>query len=90
MTNTYIKCFWYHSYPDCPTLIYSELDEERWEIRKVEVFSDGSKGFAPGMELGKSELGKVAIPPNEEISRDPQFQCLEISQKEFEEAWNGR
>jgi hypothetical protein len=43
---TYFKCKWNHAYRDEPVLLYSELDEERWETRKVEIFRDGKMGFA--------------------------------------------
>ncbi len=42
----YIKVKWLHSHPDEPVLLYSELDKDRWETRKVEVFADGRIGFA--------------------------------------------
>jgi len=42
---TYLKVKWIHSHPDAPVLLYSELDRERWEVRKVEVFRDGSLGL---------------------------------------------
>jgi hypothetical protein len=43
---TYLECEWIHDFPDDPVLLYSELDRERWETRKVDLFRDGSKGWA--------------------------------------------
>ena len=35
-------------------LVVSELDDHRWERRKLEVFADGSKGYAmKGEERGE-------------------------------------
>jgi hypothetical protein len=45
----YIKVKWSHSFPDEPILLYSELDRERCEIRKVEAFPGGRMGYA-GLE----------------------------------------
>ena len=42
----YIKVKWIHSYPDEPVLLYSEIDDSGWEVRKVEVFPDGAYGYA--------------------------------------------
>src|SRR6185295_1628385 len=37
----YVKVWWKHDNPSMPTLLYSELDERRWETRKIEIFGDG-------------------------------------------------
>ena len=42
----YIRTIWVHDFPDFPVEIYSEIDEERWEVRKVEIFRDGSATYA--------------------------------------------
>ncbi|WP_421996326.1 DUF6881 domain-containing protein [Reyranella sp.] len=41
----YIKVRWRHCLPNEPVTLYSEIDEDRWERRKVYVFADGSFGF---------------------------------------------
>ena len=49
---THLKVKWIHSYPDEPVIIYSELDHELWELRKVEVLPGGRMGYAgPGVEI---------------------------------------
>jgi hypothetical protein len=86
---TYFKCKWNHSFPDEPIALYAELDEQRWEVRKVEVFRDGKMGFANGeREFGGSGLGLVPTPPLAEIAADPQFEPVEITQLEFESVWS--
>ena len=42
----YIKVLWKHELADEPVLLYSELDDDHWETRKVEVFRDGQLGYA--------------------------------------------
>lgn len=88
---TYIRVRWTHSLPNTPVLLYSELDDQRWEVRKVEVYGDGHKGFASSAEsAGDTGLGKEPIPPLTEIRSDPQFDPSEISKDEFEVVWVAR
>jgi hypothetical protein len=85
----YFKCRWEYFSPEFPVLLYSELDDERWECRKVEIFADGRAGYADShQEYGGTGLGLVPIPPLAEIAADPQFDPAEISKEEFELVWN--
>lgn len=87
----YIRVKWNHSFSDEPTVLYSELDAERWEVRKIEVFADGRRGYAGrGESAGATKLGEEPIPPLSEIAADPQFEPIEITKEEFEEVWNAR
>ncbi len=87
----YIKVQWIHTYPDEPEWLYSELDGDLWEIRKVEVFPDGSKGFADSSTTaGSTKLSIEPLPPIEEIASDPQFVPTEITNQEFEAIWTSR
>jgi hypothetical protein len=43
---SYLKVKWNRSFPDEPMLLYSELDRERWEVRKVE-FLERAKRLRP-------------------------------------------
>ncbi len=87
----YIRVGWLHENPEAPVLVVSELDDHRWERRKVEVFADGSKGYAmEGEERGGTRLGLVPLPPFDEIAADPQFLPEEITEEEFETVWRAR
>jgi len=84
-TVTYILVKWKHTNPEYPILLYSELDDNRWEIRKVEVHADSRIGFASRNEaVGGTFLGKTPVPPMAEIAADLQFEPIEISAREFE------
>jgi hypothetical protein len=86
--TTHLKVKWIHSFTDEPLLLYSELDSERWELRKVEVFPDGRMGFAgPGVEVGGTRLGEVPFPSSAQIATDPQFEPVAISRAEFDVIW---
>jgi hypothetical protein len=84
---SFIKVKWSHNHSDEPTLLYSELDEHRKEVRKVEVFPDRSMGFA-GRNISRPDpktwLGNESIPNVEQIASDPQFEPAEICREEFE------
>lgn len=87
----YIKISWVHDHPREPVWLFSELDEGRWETRKVEIFTDGSKGFATKEEeIGGTFLGEHPVPMLNQIASDPQFVPEEISREEFEKVWQAR
>ena len=70
-------------------MLYSELDDQRWELRKVEVFRDGRMGYADGeQEFGGSALGFEPMPHLAEIAADPQFEPVELTRLEFESIWS--
>lgn len=87
----YIKVIWRHQDSKSPVLLYSELDSERHETRKLEVYADGQRGFADSKEeSGGTFLGTAPVPPLEEIANDAQFVVAEISAEEFEQEWSDR
>jgi hypothetical protein len=47
---TYIRVRWLHDAPDEPVDLWSELDCQRFETRKVEIFRDGRLGYASATE----------------------------------------
>lgn len=83
----YIKVEWIHN-DDDPVLLYSELDDERWEVRKVEVYRDGHADYASATSsTGNTGLGLEPVPTLAEIGDDPEFVPHEIDAIEFEEIW---
>ncbi len=84
----YIKVKWVHSDEEYPKYIYSRLDDDNFEIRKIEVYADGKVGYADqDRESNGSMLGSLPFPPLDEITTDKQFELEVISEKEFEEQW---
>ncbi len=84
----YLKVIWNHDSPSDPVLLYSEIDANGWERRKVEVFADGKTGYADSMSNSLStKLSLIRVPSIDEIAMDQQFSPSEISGQEFEEAW---
>jgi hypothetical protein len=88
---TYLRVKWHHNFSADPVLLFSELDAERYETRKVEVFRDGRQGFASeNEEHGGSFLGEKPVPELGILAADPEFEPESISALEFEKVWAGR
>jgi hypothetical protein len=85
----YLKVEWHHEFSDEPVLLYSELDGERYEVRKVEVYRDGTRTFANAdTHGGTSMLGEVPAPTMERFAELAEFTAVEISRTEFEAEWS--
>ena len=84
----FIRVNWKHDLPSEPTCIYSEIDGDGWERRKVEMFRGGRMGYASELETaGGTGLSKEPLPSLDEIAADPQFEPMNISSEEFEQIW---
>lgn len=86
----YVLAEWEHDFDDEPYLIYSELDDGRREIRRVEFYRNGIT-FSYGGERGNE--GALAQEPFPEDLRDlhPEegdYTAREISPGLFYEIWN--
>jgi hypothetical protein len=85
----YIMVKWKHNGPDDPVVIYSEIDADQWEHRKVEIFSDGRIGYADDeREFGGSMLGLEPWPDLTQLGSEAEFQITEIAKSEFESTWS--
>ncbi|WP_444888283.1 DUF6881 domain-containing protein [Microbulbifer sp. JMSA008] len=84
----YIYSKWHNSPSDYPVEFYSELNSDRFETRKVEVFKDGSLGFAsPKASSKTTKLGIAAVPPFAEIANQTEFDIKTITPQQFEAKW---
>ena len=85
---SYLKVHWIHKNLNDPVVLMSELDADRYEVRKVEVFADGRLGFASTDQASEETvLSEKAVPDASEIAADPQFVVQEIDAEEFERTW---
>ncbi len=84
----YLYIRWKKPGPGEPGHTYSELDGARHEIRKVELFANGTRGFADAQEeIGGTFLGTLPVPPLAELAGDPAFEAKEIAAEEFQRQW---
>ncbi|MGW0074357.1 DUF6881 domain-containing protein [Streptomyces cellulosae] len=85
----YLKVAWHHTSPNDPVIIWSEIDADGYEVRKVEQFADGRLGYADSAtSTGGTELGEVPIPSVSEIAEQSEFTPEKITANAFEKRWN--
>ena len=84
----YLKVHWSHDSEKQPVAFYSELADDRMELRKVELFADGSFGYAnEKRSSGRTMLGALPMPAIEELAAGPSYEAEEITRDEFEDIW---
>jgi hypothetical protein len=82
---TYEKLVWQTAKDDYPVVTYSEIDDERWEVRKVEVFRNKPPGYADVNEC-RGSIGLSDVKMRESIAHR-ELTLTAITKEEFEEAW---
>jgi len=86
--STYIYSKWKNSPVGSPVEFYSELDGQRYEIRKVEVFDGGRFGYASKTKVNNdTSLGIIPVPPLPEIMSQSEFDIKVINKEDFESMW---
>jgi hypothetical protein len=84
----YLCVRWIHNLPDEPVWLYSEIDEYRWETRKIWLFADGTLERADkDHETGRVWLSDKPIPELAEIAAQSEFELRDLSRDEFEDLW---
>jgi hypothetical protein len=85
----YIRLKWNHTNPDEPVWIFSELDSNGKEVRKIECFRNGFCDVAnASVSSGTAALMTLPLPDLKQLARrDPEFTPVEITREEFEEVW---
>ena len=85
---SYLVIEWRHDNAEDPTTLYSELDPERREVRKVEVYADGRLDLADASRsTGTTWLGEGVTPSVDEINSLGPFDAKVIAKDEFERVW---
>lgn len=85
----YVKVVWEHDFPDDPVLYLSELGEDGYEVRKIQLYRDGRSEWADGRhETATVGLSEIPFPSVEEISSQSDCRAELITSEEFERAWS--
>ena len=85
----YLRVQWQHNFPEEPVELYSEVNDEGYETRKVQVFRDGRTERADAdTETRMTGLSEVPIDPPGEIGLQDDFFPSVISRAEFERMWS--
>ncbi|BDU02333.1 hypothetical protein IFM12276_53610 [Nocardia sputorum] len=88
MAMWYLKAQWHHDFDDEPVELFSEIGDDGFEVRKVEVFRDGHRDWADSDRgTGTTELGQIPVPAPDELSEETEFTALQIDATEFDEVW---
>ena len=89
LDNTYMKVVWRHSCVEDPVVLWSEISADRFEVRKVDLYSDGRLDYAgDNVSTGITMLGTDVVPALSEIGADPEFEPASVDKIEFEAIWN--
>ncbi|WP_020410818.1 DUF6881 domain-containing protein [Hahella ganghwensis] len=86
--STYIYSQWISTPAGYPKEFYSELDPNRYETRKVEIFADGKMTYASTQKsIAPTRLGIAPVPTLAEIRSQTEFAVREITKQDFEKVW---
>ncbi len=70
-------------------VLWSEISSEGYELRKVDLYSDGRLDHADeNISTGNTMLGTAVVPSLSTIADDPEFDPACIDRIEFEAIWN--
>ena len=84
----YLKTEWHHDFADEPVVLYSEVGDDGYEVRKVQRFRDGRLEWADAdRETDQTGLGELPIGPIGNIAAQAEFTPETISRQEFEAMW---
>jgi hypothetical protein len=84
----YVHIQWNHELPDAPTDVYSELDADRMEVRKIEMFNNQSIGFAEaGRSTENTSLRPTPLPYVSVLNQDPKAMARDLDWHEFDDLW---
>ena len=84
----YLRVLWEHDLPNEPIDLYSEVDEDGYETRKVEIYRDGRRDYADeSSHTGTTMLSDVPIGTVDDIADQPEFTPTRISQEDFDAVW---
>jgi hypothetical protein len=83
----HLKVRWLHEFPDLPVEIYSEIGEDGYEQRKVEIFRDGREHVADAStSTDGTELSDQPV-VFDEIAAPGELEPTRITAAEFESVW---
>lgn len=87
----YMACKFLRPTATGPVLSFHEMDDARWETRRIEVYRDGRIEHGDRTEQGRDDLLSILpLPTLDKIAAQPQFEPRDISREEFEREWARR
>jgi hypothetical protein len=88
--NTYLRVERHHDRADEPVVLYSELDEARYEVRKIEEYRDGRMTWASlrAGSSGTTRLGEQPTPSLRALNEVGELVATEIDRAVFESVFD--
>jgi len=87
----YLKVRWLHNIKEDPVIFYYELDNFDNEIKKIEIYVDGSVGYADDkFQLNGSIISECKISTFDEIAKQKEFIPENITKEEFYQIYQER
>lgn len=84
----YWKVHWHHEFESEPTLLYCEIGEDGYEVRKVQKYRNGMALKADELhESGDVGLSEIPVGPLKDVVSQAEFSALYITADEFEREW---
>jgi hypothetical protein len=84
----YLAVRWLHELDDEPIVLYSEIDDEGNEVRKVEEYRSGRLDVADeATETASTVLSETPVPSLEQIDAQAEFEARLITKGEFDGVW---
>ena len=84
----YQRVGWRHDSDEEPVVLYSEVDDQGNEVRKVEEYRSGRLDLASDdRQTGNTFLSEGVLPSLDDTNRDPELEGKSISKEEFEVVW---
>lgn len=87
----YIQVDWIHNYPDDPTRLYSEVGDDGYEIRRIDIYRDGrTERVSEDTQDEYNFLNPQVYPSLEELNSKDEWdetKAQEITKDDFETVW---
>ena len=88
---TYCRTRWSHGLQTYPKEIWSELGGYRFEVRRLEVFADGTMLWTSPEESAGADAGATPLPDLAELADDPDCEeAAVVTAEQFETIWARR
>ncbi|MBZ4014187.1 DUF6881 domain-containing protein [Streptomyces purpurogeneiscleroticus] len=85
----YWKVRWFHEFPDEAIVFYSEIGDDGYEVRKVQLYRDGRRLKADCVyESGEIGLSEAPVGRIEDVAAQSEFAAEIIELGEFKSAWD--
>ncbi|MYT31950.1 MULTISPECIES: hypothetical protein [unclassified Streptomyces] len=83
------KVIWHHEFDEEPVILFSEIGDDGYEIRKVQEYRDGRLLYTDGTnETAEIGLSEIPVGDIEDVASQSEFSAFVISAADFEMIWN--